>query len=284
MARKSSPAAVEPSSPVPAAPPPAPAPVTPTDIATPTGSSPVAEPSSVSPDTFAWDQWDGSYDPFPEPVRPWLEKAEGRHKSKYEQLNSEAEYVKKLYGDLTSDMGDPRVKELESKYSEAEQRLLGLTEREQELTSALAAMTKERDDERRAAVEEEANRYRQANQWIFDGGEKQQAASSLFEEGFELGIIPDLLKATPQVRESARKHHKELLEAGARNVGAKALMLAKAEFQAAAPSSPAATMISGANGTPSAGTTTPARPPTDASLRDSYGEAIRLAKLQLGRK
>lgn len=245
----------------------------------PEPTPPIAAPATdLSPDSFEWDKWDRqSFDPFPEQAREWMKRAVSvdmadRDKLKGEHETRLAEIAEQelLYKSLIEGMGDPRLPDLENKAKQLEAWQKNALENLKALQDARAAerqdFERQRDELITRQAEDEANRWREANSWIFDGGEKQHAAMELFDEGFERDVIPELLKQPAEVVERAKVRHRELLATGATGVGKHALELAKAAFQPPA-ASPAAEQISGAT-SPHPGPPTQGRPSTNASLRE----------------
>lgn len=166
---------------------------------------------SVSPDSFGWDAWDGSaFDAFPEPVRPWLERAAGR-------LTAESQRTQKLLDELLSGGDDPRVAEFSGKYETAEKARAELEKKYTELESWLEKQEDERSDK-------EVDAYVAANPWLFEQGtEHAEAAAKALEAGWDWKVLHDLVKLQPAARKIADEAFKETKNA------AFAIRLAKAE-------------------------------------------------------
>lgn len=254
----------------PAAPPTPEAAPAPTPVATPDPTPPVSEtPPDTKPawETFGWDEWDGSaVDPFPEEVRPWVERANGRYKKDHESRLSELNETKSIYDSIISEMGDPRVSKLEGTIQELESWKKNAAQNMMDLIADRKAIMKTIEEEKAKQAEAEVAAYRERNAWIFDGGEKEHAASELFSEGFDPEVLPEALKLPAPTLTRARALHKQLQADGVKNAGRYAIDLAKAEAQPPPPSESAG-LISGAHA-PNPGPTKRGKPPTDATLRE----------------
>lgn len=280
MAKKTDAAPAAPATQAPAAPAPAPAapstPAAPDPIAASTVDS-VAEPASNPFESFDWDGWDGeSEDPFPEDIRPWISKVNGRYKDSFGKRESELSKIKEIYDSIITDQGDPRVSEFESKVKELEDWRDNAARNFQELLEDRNGILKAIEEQQQAQAEQEAIEFQNKHAWIFDGGEKQHTANELFDEGFPHTMLPELLKLPAHVLSKVREHHKTLREDGVqRNAAQHALALAKAMGQPPPPSE-SATLISGA-AAPNPGPTTRAKPPSNASLEEKQVAAVRRA-------
>lgn len=268
----------------PAAPPSAPAappssdpkpspPVSPGDSSSSPGDT-SAEPPKAPWETYSWDEWDGEdISNFPDDVRPWAE----RMRDKVKDMVDKAKFEQQLYESLRDGQGDPRLPDLEKKLKDLEKWQADTVSEYQKFVDEYKKLEQAHQMLQQAQVQERYEQFRSANEWLFDGGKVQQAASELFEEGFELDIIPEILKQPQQMVDLVREAHKSLREAGAtKGAGRFAMDIAKAKFQPPAPS-PAASMISGAS-VPNQGTTKPGPTPADAPLKEHIMSAFRAAQ------
>lgn len=102
---------------------PAPAVETPAVEAAPV---PEAPPVIEFPDhgTFDWDAWDGSMDSMDERIRPWMESAQTRTRTDYEAQLAEAEakynQLNTAFDAALEGGDDPRLGELQGKYTDLE--------------------------------------------------------------------------------------------------------------------------------------------------------------------
>jgi hypothetical protein len=227
-----------------------------------------------SPDTYDWESWDGnSYDHFPEPVRPWMEKANGRYRTAHEKAMAEANEVKSIYEQLRDGLADPRVATLTSELEEIRKWREGAAKNFGELLENRNNLVKAIEERERKEAEEWAANFQAKHPDIFDGGKNQHTANELFDEGFDPEQLPELMKLPAPVLDRVRHHHKVLHADGVKNAGQHALALARAETLPPAPSE-SADMLSGAKA-PNAGPTRQTKLPSDASLEERELAAVR---------
>lgn len=253
---------------------------------TPDSTPDVGSEPEITADSFGWDDWDGSEDAFPEPVRPWAAKLNGhwtKQKTEAERLaRAEADKIKGIYETLMEGQEDPRLAEYRTQIEEhGKSRQQLEQERDQYRTQAEAAQA-QYTQYAEAQATRSAESFQKANSWIFESNELSQLGADLIESGFQAEDLPVLLRMPEPLLAKAKEIHKSLLSTGAKNVGSYAIKLARAEFKGPEPS-PSALKVAGANGqVPSA--SIPTAPGPDLSYSDSKQLAAeRALRLMKGR-
>lgn len=224
-----------------------------------TSTEPVADPTPdtasthqpITPDSFRWDDWDGSTDALAEPIRPWVEKAVAWKDSTLDEDRERVKQLEELYNGLMNGLGDPRVDELtktrdalqqeydaykaqaEAWKTERETAVQTLQEREAAWNTAEEAKTKAQVDA-----------WQKENAWIFEKDETKTLASELLKEGWDYKEeLPLALKLPAALRDRARKL---FVDHGAvTGTGKLVLQAVLAEATAAQVANPSQDLVSG---------------------------------------
>ena len=150
-------------------------------------AAPVSFPSA---DEFGWDDWDGTHDALPEPVRGWGSRLSTHYSSaadtKIKEQQESSEYTQRLYDALMSGDEDPRISEYSTKIADWETKFGTLddkhstmsTEYEEFKASVNAAIEQE--------AEEYANSFRETNSDLFSDEKLAETFADLLEEGWDL--------------------------------------------------------------------------------------------------
>lgn len=179
----------------------------------PASAAPAPAAPKPAPDSFGWDDWDGSaFDAFPEDVRPWLEKAHGRLNQTWDEQRSQleqrakdaaarAEKFRQYWESAISGMDeDPRL----SEYDQARQQAEAAAKQAQEYAAEVRRQAE-------SMVEAETQRYMT---WAIEraGGEKAvqallsgvaNEASELADLGYEPHNIFDIARFGPEAMKAA---------------------------------------------------------------------------------
>lgn len=241
------------------------------DTGTAVDAAPAVEAApEITADTFGWDSWTGLEDDLPETIRPWAPKLQSHYMRDAELARKEAEKARQIYETFLEGQEDPRIaefkKELETgktTYAELEQRYRQLDQQHAEYRQQVEAWGQQQADQ---AFE----RYKAANEWMFDDGPVQALGSELLSDGFEPDDLPVLLRMPQGKLDFVRKAAKELASKGMKSPGPLAIRLGHAEYKAPEPN-PTAQLVGETRSTP---TTRPVHPGKDASLEDHRTAAI----------
>ena len=211
--------------------------------------APVSFPSA---EEFGWDEWDGKHDSFPEQLQPWGERIGSYYQSKLTELNNDLDRNKEIYDALLGGQEDPRVAQFQQQVSDLESKYQAA----QETIKLTAQEYKQYQEVVQQAIDAEAEEYavafREANPELFEDGDLKDNMIALLNEGWTV--------------ESA---------AVASRLPEKALSVAREAKANGVPDSYALRLAEGAKSKPeeprpgaqiTAGATTPARAPEQASL------------------
>lgn len=231
--------------------------------------------SFPSHNDFGWDDWDGTHDALPEPVRGWGSKLSdyytSRSDAKIKEHEESSDHTRRLYEALMGGNEDPRVEEYSTKLSDWEGRYGELDDKYTSMQTEYEGFKANVE----AAIEAEADAYaqtfRETNSDIFESNELATKFADLLEEGWDLETAAKASRLSDDVLGIARKAKADGVP------DAYALRFAAAGRQRAAKPRPGAQLTAGA--------TTPSRPPaqstapnTDAmSLKDWRSHVARSA-------
>lgn len=231
--------------------------------ATESAAAPDAPAESWSPDAIEWDSWDGDLDPFPEDVRPLAERFVGWGKSRIEKARSEAAELQDLYTRLLDGAGDPRVPTLQEERDKYMKEYKSFAEKYQQLEKNYQTTTSQLEAQREAFIQYQADQYKQANAWIFDGGEKEKLAEELNSEGWDLDTLPEVMKLPKNVLAKARSEMKA-------HPGSSPKLVLKAVLSSLrSPKSESDDMVSGTSGPQVVSQTTSRTNLSDKTLADA---------------
>lgn len=171
---------------------------------TPTGADGVSQStpgaSLLSPDTFAWDDWDGStYDSFPEEVRPWAEKFGGHYSPQIEKLQTQNKDWERFLGSLADDTSSPDTektaalaKEIAALKAAAEES----TGRYSTLESEYAQYKTDIEAEQAAFYRSQAAEFIRQNEDVFDDVGKTAMVSLLdADEDYPMDALVSAIRA-----------------------------------------------------------------------------------------
>ena len=167
-----------------------------------------------SPESFDWDSWDGEdYGAFSEPVRPWVERVNSYHKSRFDQALSEErdnlQSIRSIYDDLLSSHEDPRLKQLEGKYQQSEQKYQELQDKFKAKETEALEMMRAFEQMQQAEAQRQADRFKAQHGDIFEDPKKIELLGELLDEDWDLDNIPRVMKLDPDIRDQVRTAKRE---------------------------------------------------------------------------
>jgi hypothetical protein len=230
-----------------------------------TESSEPAPVSFPSHDDFGWDDWDGTHDTLPEPVRGWGSRLSDHYTSqadaKIKAHEESSDHTRKLYEALMGGDEDPRVAEYSTKLTEWEGRYGDLDDKYTTMQTEYEGFKANVE----AAIEAEADAYaktfRETNSDIFESNELATKFADLLEEGWDLETAAKASRLSDAVLGVARKAKADGVP------DAYALQIAASNKQRPSQPRPGAQLTSGA--------TTPSRPPAQSTAPNT--DAMSLA-------
>jgi hypothetical protein len=168
----------------------------------PESSAAAADP--WSPDSFSWDDWDGSsYDDFPDEVRPLAERFGNWHQSRTQAQKQEQERLQMLYDAMLDGDEDPRISELTGKYDTTTKELEAYRgkydEARREVEAVIEYVVKAEEQRMKA----EADAFESANKWLFTP-EYEKTALEMLDAGFDYKLLPELVKLPKSIRDAAK--------------------------------------------------------------------------------
>tara|TARA_R110002110_G_scaffold148612_2_gene339691 strand:- start:687 stop:1583 length:897 start_codon:yes stop_codon:yes gene_type:complete len=234
-------------------------------------AAPVSFPSA---DEFGWDDWDGTHDALPEPVRGWGSRLSTHYSSaadtKIKEQQESSEYTQRLYDALMSGDEDPRISEYSTKIADWETKFGTLddkhstmsTEYEEFKASVNAAIEQE--------AEEYANSFRETNSDLFSDEKLAETFADLLEEGWDLETAAEASRLPSSVLEVAKKAKADGVP------DSYALKLASGTRSATPKPRPGAKLTAGA--------TTPSRSPEQTKLQDTAAMSLKDWRTHVARK
>lgn len=239
-----------------------------------TDESEAAPASFPSADEFGWDDWDGTDDALPEPVRSWSSRLSTHYSSaadtKIKEQQESAEYTQRLYDALMSGDEDPRISEYSTKISDWETKFGELDDKH----SSMSTEYQEFKDSVNAAIEQEAteyaNSFRESNSDLFSDEKLAGTFADLLEEGWDLETAAEASRLPSSVLEVAKKAKADGVP------DSYALKIAMGTKRPAPAPRPGAKLTAGA--------TTPSRSPEQTKLEDTAAMSLKDWRTHVARK
>lgn len=215
-------------------------------------ASPTSFPTG---EDFAWDDWDGDHEKFPQEVQSWATGIQTHYKTQSQNAQEEAERTKLLYDALLGGQEDPRVTEYQTKLAEWEAKHSELDGKHAAIEAEYAAYRKEVDEANEAEARRYADWYKSQYSDIFEDKALSKSLADLIQQEWDLEAAAEAVRLPEASLKVA-------MEAKKNGVPDKyALQLAQGVKNTAAPKPrPGATITSGA--------TSPARPPEQSPLEN----------------
>lgn len=171
--------------------------------------SEAAPASFPSADEFGWDDWDGTHDALPEPVRGWGTRLSDHYSSaadkKIAEQKESSEYTQRLYDALMSGDEDPRIAEYSTKIADWETKFGELDDKH----STISTEYEEFKASVNAAIEQEAEEYaasfRESNSDLFSDEALAGTFADLLEEGWDLETAAEASRLPSSALEVAKK-------------------------------------------------------------------------------
>lgn len=170
----------------------------------PSGATNEQSKDPWDPDSFGWDDWDGSsYDDFPEDVRPLAERFSKWHSDRTESQRQEQERLQMLYDALLGGEEDPRLAEYIGKYETATKELDAYRTKYDEARREVESVINFVMQQEEARLKSEADAFEAANKWLFTP-EYEGIAVELLDAGFDYKVLPELVKLPKSIRDTAK--------------------------------------------------------------------------------